>query len=93
MAGAHAHLYRKNRWRLKSESFRRNNPLCEYCKRLGKVKASEVADHATPHKGEESSFWYGKLIALCKECHDSAKKAEEHGKIAFDPSGNPLTGW
>lgn len=93
MAGAHAHLYRKNRWRKKSEAFRRANPLCEYCKRLGKVRASQVADHAIPHHGNEQSFWHGKLVALCKECHDSAKKAEEHGRIAFDTQGLPLGGW
>lgn len=94
--GQHAHLYRKNRWKVKSERFRKANPLCAYCLKRGKVVASQVADHATPHKGEEDSFWYGKLVALCKPCHDSAKKLEEFGKVGFDAQGDPITptgGW
>jgi len=92
VAGTHAHLYRKSRWKKKSEAFRLANPLCEYCKRLGSVRPSEVADHAVPHKGNEQSFWHGKLIALCKECHDNAKRLEEHGRVGFDSEGNPLAG-
>lgn len=96
MAGAHAHLYRKNRWKLKSERFRAANPLCAYCMKRGRAVPSEVADHKTPHKGDEESFWNGELIALCKACHDSAKKLEEFGKVGFDAQGNPITptgGW
>ena len=96
MAGAHAHLYRKNRWKLKSERFRADNPLCAYCLMRGKYVPSEVADHKVPHHGDEDSFYNGELIALCKPCHDSAKKLEEHGKLAFDAKGNPIAppiGW
>lgn len=93
MAGAHAHLYRKSRWKLKSERFRRANPMCAYCLKRGDLQLSEVADHAIPHKGDEESFWNGPLVALCKSCHDSAKRREEHGKLAFDEQGNPITRW
>lgn len=70
MSGAHAHLYRKNRWKVKSEEFRKRNPLCVSCLAKGKVKASQVCDHVTPHKGNEEAFWSGEVQALCKDCHD-----------------------
>lgn len=95
-AREYAYLYRTHRWRKISERFRKANPLCAYCLKRGRVVASQVADHATPHKGDPNAFYYGKLVALCKTCHDSAKKAEEHGMVGFDPEGNPLTptgGW
>lgn len=78
MAGAHAHLYRKNRWKVKSEEFRKRNPLCVRCLEKGIVTASEVADHVIPHKGDEEAFWAGSLSALCKPCHD-LKSAVEDG--------------
>lgn len=77
MAGAHAHLYRKNRWKVKSEEFRKRNPLCVSCLAKGIVKASQVADHVTPHKGDETVFWDGQLQALCKDCHDLKSIVED----------------
>lgn len=94
--GTHRNLYGSNRWRRKSEEFRKRNPLCAYCLKRGVVKASQVADHVSPHKGDETEFFYGKLQALCKDCHDAAKKLEEHGQVGFDAQGNPITptgGW
>lgn len=75
--GLHRHLYGSSRWRKTSERFRKANPLCVRCKANGLVVASQVADHVTPHKGDESSFWTGELQALCKTCHDLKSIVED----------------
>lgn len=39
-----------------------------------------VADHKTPHRGDEALFWDARNIqCLCKGCHDSTKQREERG--------------
>lgn len=42
-----------------------------------------VADHRTPHRGDEKLFWdEGNLRTLCKACHDGPKqRAEQRGRI------------
>ncbi|WP_411887359.1 HNH endonuclease [Hydrocarboniphaga effusa] len=54
------------------------SPLCVYCKRQGRVAQATVCDHVTPHNDDETAFWSGPFQSLCKDCHDSAKKAEEN---------------
>jgi len=59
----------------------------------GKVTAATVADHKTPHKGDEGLFFDElNLQSLCKPCHDSAKqRLEKSGHlIGCDESGVPL---
>ena len=73
----HRHLYGSSRWRKTSERFRKANPLCVSCKAKGLVVASQVADHVTPHKGDEHSFWNGELQALCTTCHDLKSITED----------------
>lgn len=75
--GLYRNLYGSSRWRKTSERFRKANPLCVRCKANGLVVASQVADHVTPHKGDESSFWTGELQALCKTCHDLKSIVED----------------
>jgi len=37
-----------------------------------------VADHKTPHRGDEALFWDRQnLWCLCKGCHDGAKQRED----------------
>jgi len=51
------------------------------CRRCGRIEANTsqlVADHKTPHKGDEAMFWdAGNLQCLCKPCHDRDKQREE----------------
>lgn len=55
------------------------------CRRCGLVEADTsklVADHRTPHRGNEMLFWdQGNIQCLCKTCHDTVKQAEEQGSL------------
>jgi 5-methylcytosine-specific restriction protein A len=56
-----------------------DHPLCEECKRNGRLTPATVVDHITPHKGNRELFWdESNWQALCKSCHDR-KTAKEDG--------------
>ena len=70
------------------------HPLCVHCERDGRVTASRVVDHKTPHRGDKTLFWDsdGNWQPLCKPCHDSHKqRAERSGReIGASLAGIPL---
>lgn len=77
--GQHHHLYNTAAWRNARLSFLTEHPLCRLHGELGKVKQACVVDHIKPHKGDLSLFWdRSNWQALCKQCHDSHKQAQEH---------------
>lgn len=68
------------KWQKARERFLRNNPLCVYCERAGRVELAGVVDHKTPHRGNAELFWTeANWQSLCKPCHDGAKAREERG--------------
>lgn len=73
--------YTKPRWRERRARQLRNEPLCRFCVKQGRVVAADVADHVEPHKGDEGKFWYGELQSLCHHCHSSIKQKMEQGKV------------
>ncbi|UZW54046.1 HNH endonuclease [Sphingobium sp. JS3065] len=79
-------LYSTARWRqLRMKIFVRDNFTCQW-PGCGKVQGNTsllVADHRTPHRGDEVRFWDERnLWTLCKACHDGPKqKAERDGLI------------
>lgn len=67
---------RGSKWmEIRNRIFRRDNGLCQECKREGRLKLASVIDHIKP-------LWAGgkdddaNLQSLCKPCHD-AKSAKE----------------
>lgn len=57
-----------------------SDPLCALCADVGRVTAATVADHVTPHKGDERLFYdYDNLQSLCKTCHDGPIQHMEAG--------------
>lgn len=76
--------YGSARWKAKRELQLALHPICKMCADQGRTTAARIADHRTPHKGDEQLFWHGKLDSLCKRCHDSDKQRIER-------SGKPLT--
>lgn len=77
------YLYNTRRWHRLRTAQLRDEPLCRYCKALGKVTPAIIADHIKPHKGDEELFFDSdNLQSLCKLCHDSAKQSQERtGKL------------
>ena len=87
------HLYNTTVWVKGRRQYLAQHPLCVYCERRGRVTAAKVVDHKKPHKGDIQLFydrtnWQG----LCINCHDSVKKAEEHGRMILGcgADGQPL---
>lgn len=74
---AHGKMYAK-RWKKAREIYLSQNPLCEECKRGGRIKAASEIDHIKPHDGNMALFWDSdnNWQALCKPCH-SRKTARE----------------
>ena len=69
--------YSRERWRAKAHLQLQRHPLCVMCEARGIVTAANVADHVTPHKGDQNLFWFGQLQSLCDFHHNSDKKLIE----------------
>jgi len=66
------------RWQQARKLFLRQNPLCRYCERDGRLAAASIVDHIKPHRGDLGLFWdQSNWQPLCKACHDSVKAREE----------------
>lgn len=67
-----------SRWRRARKRFLAAHPLCEKCRKQGKLVKAYVVDHIIPHRGDEKLFWdEGNWQALCKNCHDSKTMTED----------------
>lgn len=73
--------YSTARWqKLRMKVLERDLFTCQRpeCGRVEPDTSQLVADHRTPHRGDESLFWdEDNLQALCKPCHDKDKQREE----------------
>lgn len=73
--------YKTARWqKLRMAILVRDLFTCQMkgCGRIEADTSKLVADHKTPHHGDEALFWHdGNLQCLCKPCHDRLKQAEE----------------
>jgi 5-methylcytosine-specific restriction endonuclease McrA len=77
--------YGTARWRaLRMVVFVRDGFTCQWpgCGRIEANTSKLVADHRTPHRGDEALFWdEDNLQTLCKPCHDKHKqRAERSGR-------------
>ncbi|WP_236233223.1 HNH endonuclease [Pseudomonas tohonis] len=67
------------RWQQAREQFLRDNPLCVYCQREGKVTAATIVDHIIQHCGDQDLFWdQTNWQGLCVPHHSSDKQREEN---------------
>jgi len=70
--------YRTARWKkLRWATLLRDRFTCQRCGRIEGDTSKLVADHETPHRGDERLFWEGRLTTLCAPCHSGAKQREE----------------
>lgn len=76
--------YKTSRWqRLRMAVLARDMFTCRMCGIVCAGKGEAVADHITPHRGDEALFWDGSnLMCLCAHCHNSTKQVmEKSGKF------------
>lgn len=60
-----------NAWARAAASYLAQHPLCLECHAHGRIVASAVVDHRTPHRGNERLFWdLQNWQALCRICHN-----------------------
>lgn len=76
-AAAYRPWYWTQRWRRKAKAQLAEQPLCVRCFAKGRITPATVANHVTPHKGNEALFWDGPLESTCKHCHDGVIAFEE----------------
>lgn len=64
-----ARLYDR-RWRKRRRVKLLKDPLCEECKREGRLTLATDVDHVIPHRGDRRLFDDDdNLQSLCKPCH------------------------
>lgn len=74
----YAWLYRTATWHKLRRHQLRSEPLCRYCRELGRLTPATVADHVIPHRGDLVLFYDpANLQSLCKTCHDHVKQRLE----------------
>lgn len=71
--------YKTGKWqRLRWSVLVRDHFTCRTCGSVETNTSQLVADHKTPHRGDEALFWdEDNLQCLCKTCHDTVKQREE----------------
>jgi len=69
-----------SKWHRLSKLHLKAHPLCEECKRHGKLTPATVVDHIIPHRRDECLMWdETNWQSLCKPCHD--KKTGKHDSL------------
>lgn len=82
-------LYHSLRWTKLSRRWREQHPLCEECRRNGKIAAAECVDHIVPFPICQDFFDESNLQSLCARCNmekgnrDRAKIQEWKAKHKF----------
>jgi 5-methylcytosine-specific restriction enzyme A len=82
-----------SRWRRRSQRFLQHHPLCEWCKRGGRITASEVSHHVEPWRNDRTALHMGELVALCKQCHDRDAQYAEHADARGFSRAVGADGW
>jgi hypothetical protein len=86
-AREYRHWYWTSRWRATSRMQLRDEPLCRFCTKAGRVTPATVCDHVIDHKGNADLFWNGERQSLCATCHNQAKRT---GRIEIGLDGWPV---
>lgn len=73
-------MYSTQRWVRERAAFLRAHPLCEECRRQGRIRAASQVDHIRPHRGDAGLFWdQSNWQSLCAACHSRKTAAEDGG--------------
>jgi 5-methylcytosine-specific restriction enzyme A len=80
---ARRRIYNSSLWQHTRKHFLAAHPLCEQCKRDGKVRAAAHVDHMLPLAEGGAPYDWANLQALCAPCHSEKTAAEKVGKPAW----------
>lgn len=71
-------LYKTKRWQRKRERIlKRDEYLCQECKRYGKTKQAEMVHHIYPlEERPDLGLMSWNLISLCYRCHEAMHNRE-----------------
>jgi 5-methylcytosine-specific restriction protein A len=71
-------MYKSTAWRHGRKVHLAAHPLCEPCKRAGRLTPATVVHHKIPHRGDWKLFLCrDNWESQCKACHDRASQSEE----------------
>jgi 5-methylcytosine-specific restriction protein A len=70
-------LYQTRQWKAIRADQLNRKPLCEWCENRHRVTPATICDHAIPHRGDETLFFSGPFLSLCKQCHDSGAQVRD----------------
>src|SRR5262245_49059324 len=60
------------------EHFKKQHPLCAGCQAVGRITATQVADHIVPARGDDRLLWdTANLQPLCSRHHNIVKQRLE----------------
>ena len=93
----HAAGYGRAWERIRAVALRRDQGLCQPCRRAGRPTPATEVDHVTP-KAEGGTDELGNLQSICRECHadkTAREAARAQGRrprrrIRFDAAGWPV---
>ena len=68
-------------WQKRRTAFLRGHPLCEECRKRGRITPATDVDHIEPHNGDWQRFTDpSNLQSLCHSCHSAKTMAESRAK-------------
>lgn len=92
-AQEYRHLYKTARWQRIRTAQLRAEPLCQRCKREGRITAATVCHHMDKASKENpETFFDGPFESRCKPCHDTIEQSIERlgYEKGCDADGNPV---
>lgn len=85
------HFYYTSVWQRRRKNQLVQQPLCEKCRKAGRVTAARVVHHIEPHKGSWELFCNSPLESLCEVCHNQHTASVERSGLPVKRVG--LDGW
>ena len=68
------------KWNRFAAAYRKSNPLCVMCEKVGVYTLAQCVDHIIPHKGNMELFWdTDNVQGLCTKCHTTKTASEDGG--------------
>jgi len=76
-------FYNSRRWRSVRKNYIGGCPLCEICKKKGRVVEGNVVDHIIPISQGGDEWNTNNFQTLCTSCHNSKSSKESKNKQAI----------